>query len=90
VPAVRGGEPTVALLLPPAGPPGYVECDDPDAAQWAVAATDVNARWQAQMAAPFFADLDGRRPDEGFLVLDEAIFKDLGPVENQLAKETTS
>ena len=32
--------------------------------------TDVNARWQAEMA-PYFAGLDGRRPDEGFLVLDE-------------------
>ncbi len=33
-------------------------------------ATEVNARWQAEMA-PFFADLPGGRPDLGFLVLDE-------------------
>jgi L-rhamnose mutarotase len=49
---------------------GYVECDDLAAAQDAMAATAVNARWQAEMAR-FFVGLDGRRPDEGFLVLDE-------------------
>ncbi|WP_410808894.1 L-rhamnose mutarotase [Micromonospora sp. 067-2] len=31
--------------------------------------TEVNARWQESMA-PFFDGLDGRRPDEGFLVLE--------------------
>ena len=46
---------------------GYVECDDLAAAQAAMAATDVNARWQAEMA-PFFVQ---GRPDESFLVLDE-------------------
>jgi L-rhamnose mutarotase len=35
-----------------------------------MAATDVNRRWQAEMAE-FFDELDGRAPDEGFLVLDE-------------------
>ncbi len=35
-----------------------------------MAGRDVNARWQAEMA-PLFADLDGRRPDQGFLRLDE-------------------
>ena len=35
-----------------------------------MAATDVNARWQAEMA-PFFLDLDGAGPDTGFVVLDE-------------------
>ena len=34
-----------------------------------MAATEVNARWQAEMA-PFFVDLAGR-PDEGFLLLEE-------------------
>ena len=48
---------------------GYVEADDLRAAQAGMAATEVNARWQAEMA-PFFADLDGR-PDEGFLLLEE-------------------
>jgi L-rhamnose mutarotase len=49
---------------------GYVEADDLDAAQRAMAATEVNARWQEQMA-PFFAGLDDRRPDEGFQLLEE-------------------
>jgi L-rhamnose mutarotase len=49
---------------------GYVESDDLAAAQAAMAATGVNARWQAEMA-PFFAGLDGRGPDEGFLLLEE-------------------
>ncbi|WP_335976656.1 L-rhamnose mutarotase [Streptomyces sp. CA2R106] len=47
---------------------GYVEADDLAAAQAAMARTDVNARWQAEMA-PFFTGLDGRAPDEGFLLL---------------------
>ena len=49
---------------------GYVESDDLAAAQRAMAATDVNARWQAEMA-PFFTGLQGRGPDEGFLLLEE-------------------
>jgi L-rhamnose mutarotase len=47
---------------------GYVEADDLAAAQAAMARTEVNARWQAEMA-PFFTGLDGRAPDEGFLLL---------------------
>ena len=35
-----------------------------------MARTDVNARWQAEMAG-FFAGLDGRPPDEGFRLLTE-------------------
>jgi L-rhamnose mutarotase len=54
---------------------GYVESDDLDAAQRAMAATDVNARWQAEMA-PFFIGLHGRGPDEGFLLLDEVFHLD--------------
>ena len=49
---------------------GYVEADDLVVAQAAMAATTVNARWQADMA-PFFTGLAGRGPDESFLVLDE-------------------
>lgn len=49
---------------------GHFRTEDLDACLAAMARTDVNARWQAEMA-PFFEDLDGRRPDEGFLVLDE-------------------
>jgi L-rhamnose mutarotase len=58
---------------------GYVESDDLAAAQAAMEATEVNARWQAQMAG-FFTGLDGRRPDEGFQLLDE-VFN----LESQLA-----
>ena len=49
---------------------GYLLTDDLDAARAAMEATEVNARWQAEMA-PFFADLPGGRPDRGFVVLDE-------------------
>jgi L-rhamnose mutarotase len=47
---------------------GYVEADDLDAARAAMSATTVNARWQEQMQR-FFAQLDGRLPDEGFELL---------------------
>ncbi len=43
---------------------GYLECEDFAAAQAAMAATEVNARWQAEMAR-FFSELDGSTPDEG-------------------------
>jgi len=58
---------------------GYVESDDLRAAQAGMAATEVNARWQAEMA-PFFVDLQGR-PDEGFLLLEEVFHLEdqLGP-----------
>ena len=46
---------------------GYVEADDLAASQAAMAALDVNARWQASMA-PFFA---GTTPDDGFPLLTE-------------------
>jgi L-rhamnose mutarotase len=49
---------------------GYVECDDLMASQAAMAKTEVNARWQAEMAE-FFTGIDGRPPDEGFLLLTE-------------------
>ncbi len=58
---------------------GYVEADDLGAAQAGMAATAVNGRWQAEMA-PFFADLQGRRPDEGFALLEEVFH-----LEDQLA-----
>jgi L-rhamnose mutarotase len=57
---------------------GYVEADDLPAARAAMAATEVNARWQAG-TAPFFADLEGR-PDEGFTLLEEVFH-----LEDQLA-----
>jgi L-rhamnose mutarotase len=49
---------------------GYVEADDLQASLEAMARAEVNARWQAEMA-PFFMDLDGRGPDEGFVLLEE-------------------
>jgi L-rhamnose mutarotase len=58
---------------------GYVESDDLAAARAAMAATEVNARWQAELAE-FFTGLDGRRPDEGFLLLEEVFH-----LETQLA-----
>jgi L-rhamnose mutarotase len=49
---------------------GYVETPSIADAQAGMAATEVNARWQAEMAE-FFEELEGRAPDEGFLVLEE-------------------
>jgi len=49
---------------------GYLETDDFSEALRAMAMRDVNERWQRQMA-PFFEALDGRRPDEGMLRLEE-------------------
>ena len=54
---------------------GYVEADDLRAAQEGMAATDVNARWQAEMA-PFFEELDGRHPDQGMRPLAEVFHLD--------------
>jgi L-rhamnose mutarotase len=49
---------------------GYLLTDDLAAAQAAMEATDVNRRWQAEMAS-FFVELPGGRPDLGFTVLAE-------------------
>jgi L-rhamnose mutarotase len=54
---------------------GYFETPDLQAALDGMAATDVNARWQADMA-PFFESLDGRRPDEVFRTLSEVFHLD--------------
>jgi L-rhamnose mutarotase len=61
---------------------GYVEAEDLAAAQAAMAATEVNARWQEEMGH-FFVGLDGRPPDEGFLLLEQ-VFN----LEEQLARIT--
>ncbi|MCO5967482.1 L-rhamnose mutarotase [Actinoallomurus soli] len=53
---------------------GYLETDDFDAARAAMENTEVNARWQAEMA-PFFEGLDGR-PDEGMVPLAEVFHLD--------------
>lgn len=57
---------------------GYLETEDLSSVQEGMAATDVNARWQAEMSE-FFVDLDGA-PDAGFLQLTE-VFN----LEDQLA-----
>ncbi len=58
---------------------GYVEAADLAAAQAAMERTEVNGRWQAEMAR-YFVGLDGKRPDEGFELLTE-IFN----IDDQLA-----
>ncbi len=59
---------------------GYFETDSLEAAQAGMAATEVNARWQAEMAE-FFVDLGDARPDTGFVELDEVFH-----LEDQLAR----
>jgi L-rhamnose mutarotase len=49
---------------------GYFETPDLAAALDGMERREVNARWQAEMA-PFFEGLEGSRPDEAFLRLDE-------------------
>lgn len=49
---------------------GYLESDDFEAAQQAMAATEVNGRWQSAMHE-FFEGLDGSRPDEAMHPLTE-------------------
>ena len=49
---------------------GYFETPSLEAAQAGMAGREVNARWQAEMA-PYFVALEGLRPDEGFLRLEE-------------------
>jgi L-rhamnose mutarotase len=49
---------------------GYLETPSLAEAQAGMAAREVNARWQAEMAA-FFEDLGDAAPDEGFLELEE-------------------
>lgn len=56
----------------------YVESEDLAAAQAAMAATDVNARWQAEMGE-FFVGLDST-PDIGFQPIEEVFH-----LETQLA-----
>ena len=49
---------------------GYFETPSLEAAQAGMAATEVNARWQAEMAE-FFVDLGDASPDTGFVELEE-------------------
>ncbi|MDI2033438.1 L-rhamnose mutarotase [Paenarthrobacter nitroguajacolicus] len=68
-----------SLFLAPDGQLiGYLECEDYAAAQASMALTDVNIRWQAEMAT-LFADSDVP-PDQGFEIVEE-VFN----LEDQLA-----
>ena len=62
---------------------GYVEADDLQASLAAMARTDVNRRWQAEMA-PFFVGLEGGGPDEGLVLLEEVFH-----LEDQLGNRPT-
>jgi L-rhamnose mutarotase len=62
---------------------GYFETPSLRAAQEGMELTEVNSRWQSEMAE--FFELDGRRPDEGFELLEE-IFN----LEDQLAVEAVA
>jgi L-rhamnose mutarotase len=52
---------------------GYFETPNYQKALAGMAKQEVNARWQKEMG-PFFEDLDGRRPDQGFLRLDQIFY----------------
>ena len=54
---------------------GYLECDDFEAAQAAMQRTEVNARWQAEMA-PFFEFLPATSPDAAMTPLPEIFHLD--------------
>ena len=54
---------------------GYLETQDYRAALDRMAATEVNARWQRDMA-PYFTELDGLPPDQGFMRVDEIFHVD--------------
>jgi L-rhamnose mutarotase len=54
---------------------GYLETQDYQAALSRMAQTDVNARWQEEMA-PYFAELNGRPPDRGFRRIEEIFHLD--------------
>jgi L-rhamnose mutarotase len=49
---------------------GYLETDDFAKALAGMAGRKINETWQASMG-PFFEQLEGRRPDEGMLRLEE-------------------
>ncbi len=52
---------------------GYLETPDFQAALDGMAKREVNERWQREMA-PFFEQLEGRRPDEGMLPLEQVFY----------------
>ena len=65
---------------------GYFETPSLDEALAGMAATDINARWQAEMA-PYFEQLGDARPDTGFLRLDEVFhLEDQLPDRNEMSE----
>ena len=52
---------------------GYFETPNYKKALAGMAKQEVNARWQKEMA-PFFENLEGRWPDEGFLRLEQIFY----------------
>ena len=52
---------------------GYFETPDYQEALAGLARREVNLRWQREMA-PYFENLEGRRPDEGYLRLEEYFY----------------
>jgi L-rhamnose mutarotase len=54
---------------------GYLETPDFEAAKAGMAAKEVNARWQTEMA-PFFEALEGRHADESMMPLEEVFHLD--------------
>ncbi len=54
---------------------GYLETEDFQRSLAEMEKREVNARWQAAMA-PYFEGLDGKRPDESFLILEEIFHLD--------------
>jgi L-rhamnose mutarotase len=49
---------------------GYLETPDFAAARAGMAVKEVNEKWQREMG-PFFEALEGQRPDEGMMALEE-------------------
>ena len=54
---------------------GYVETPDFDCALSEMAATEVNARWQTEMAG-FFEGIPGRKADEQMMPIEEVFHLD--------------
>ena len=72
----RTGWRNYSLFLSPDGLlVGYLEAEDFEKAVAAMALTEVNARWQSEMQR-FFEKLDGQRPDEGLLRLEQVFHLD--------------
>jgi L-rhamnose mutarotase len=52
---------------------GYFETPNLQSALAGMAASEINAKWQSMMA-PFFLELEGKNPDEGFVQLENIFY----------------